>query len=209
LYGCEVWGCSIFIESWRKIEQIQKRFIMYNLKIKINTPYPILLIEVGISLIESLAMTRLLLYKHKINNMGDHRLPKLAFNSSQNHLRLKRGWYKDTRAWLNQWEIDENVALQNINNIKNIIASKFKEKLWCEKDLEAKIKLRYYKEVINPTLEDQKYLSILTSSKKKINIAKIRTNSHELHSETGRWTVPKTPLIVLWITYFVMILAIN
>ena len=83
-------------------------------------------------------MGRLLLYKNKINNMGDHRLPKIALNSNQNHLRLKRGWYKDTRSWLNHWMIDENVALQNINNIKNIIASKFKEKLWCEKDLEAK-----------------------------------------------------------------------
>ena len=57
LYGCEVWGCSISRESWRNIEQIQKRFITYNLKIKSNKPYPILLIEVGISLIESLAMT--------------------------------------------------------------------------------------------------------------------------------------------------------
>ena len=56
-----------------------------------------------------------------------------------------RGWYKDTRSWLNHWEIDENVSLQNINNIKNIISSKFKEKLWCEKDLEAIRKLRYYK----------------------------------------------------------------
>ena len=65
--------------------------------------------------------------------------------------------------------------------------------MWCEKDVAAKTKLRYYKEVIKPTLEDQKYLSILTSSKKKINIAKIRTNSHELHSETGRSTVLKTP----------------
>ena len=99
--------------------------------------------------------------------MGDHRLPKLALNSSQNHLRLKHGWYKDTRSWLNHWKIDENVALQNINNIKNIIASKFKEKLWCEKDLEAKRKLRYYKEVINPTLEDQNYLSVLIGPKKK------------------------------------------
>ena len=60
--------------------------------------------------------------------MGDHRLPKLAFNSIQNHLRLKRGWYKDTRAWLDHWEIDENVTLQNINNIKNTLTSKFKEK---------------------------------------------------------------------------------
>jgi hypothetical protein len=44
---------------------------------------------------------------------------------------------------------------------------------------------RYYKEVVNPNLEDQKYLYVLTSLKKRINIAKIRTNSHELHSETG------------------------
>ena len=58
--------------------------------------------------------------------------------------------------------------------------------MWFEKDLEAKRKLRYYKEVIKPTLEDENYLSVLTSSKKKINIAKIKTNSHELHSETGR-----------------------
>ena len=76
-----------------------------------------------------------------------------------------------------------------------IVTSKFKDKMWCEKDLEAKKKLRYYKEVINPTLEDQKYLSVLTSSKKKINITKIRTNSHELHSETSRWVVPKTPWV--------------
>ena len=98
LYGCEVWGCSISRESWRKIEQIQKRFITYNLKIKRNTPYHILLIKVGLSPIESLAMTRILLYKYKINNMGDHTLPKLAFHSSQNHLRLEQGWYKD--GWI-------------------------------------------------------------------------------------------------------------
>ena len=104
---------------------------MYNLKTKTNTAYTILLIEVGLSPIEILAMTRLLLYKHKINNMGDHRLLKLALNSSQNHLRLKQGW-------LNHWKIDETIALQNINNIKNIVTSKFKEKMWCEKDLHSK-----------------------------------------------------------------------
>ena len=65
--------------------------------------------------------------------------------------------------------------------------------MWCEKDLQVKRKLRYYKEVINPTLEDQKYLSVLTSSEKNNNIAKIRKNSHELHSGRGRWRVPKTP----------------
>jgi len=67
------------------------------MKIKSNTPYPILLIEAGLSTIESLAMIRFLLYKHKLNNIDDHRLPKLALNSNQNHLRLNQGWHKDTR----------------------------------------------------------------------------------------------------------------
>ena len=68
---------------------------------------------------------------------------------------------------------------------KNVITSMFKEKLYCEENLAVKRKLRYYKEVINPNLEDQKYILVVTSSWKKINIANIRTNSHDLHSETG------------------------
>jgi hypothetical protein len=65
--------------------------------------------------------------------------------------------------------------------------------MWCDKELEEKIKLRYYKDVINPNLEDQNYLFVLPSVKKKISIANIRTNSHELHSETGQWSIPKIP----------------
>jgi hypothetical protein len=95
LYGCEVWGCSISRESWRKIEQIQKNFITYNLKIKGNMPYPILLLETSLSPIESTTMTRYLMYKNKLNNMEDKRLPKISSKSSRNHHRLKRGWHKD------------------------------------------------------------------------------------------------------------------
>ena len=84
LYGCEVWGCNISREPWKRIKQIQKRFITYNLKIKSNTPYPILFIEVGLSPIERNAMTRYLMYKHKINNMTNERLPKIDLNSSKN-----------------------------------------------------------------------------------------------------------------------------
>ena len=50
-------------------------------------------------------------------------------------------------------------------------------------------------EVINPTLEDQKYIYVLTSSKKKNNIAKRTANSHELHNETSPWEIPKTPWV--------------
>jgi hypothetical protein len=49
--------------------------------------------------------------------------------------------------------------------------------------------------VINPNLEDQMYLSILTSTKEIINIVKIRTNFDELHSEIGHCILPK----MLWV----------
>jgi hypothetical protein len=93
LYGCEVWGSSI-----SRIEEIQKNFITYNLKIKGNTPYPILLLETSLSSTESMAMTRYLMYKNKLNNMEDKRLPKIASKLSHNHHRLKRGWNKDARS---------------------------------------------------------------------------------------------------------------
>jgi hypothetical protein len=131
------------------------------------------------------------MYKNKLNNMEYKRRPKSASNSSRNHLGLKWGWHKDTQSWLRHWGIMEETVLQNNDTIKNIFKSKFKEKMWFDKELEEK-KLRYYKEVIDPNLEDQNYLSVLTSVKKKISIVKmgsimkkIRTNSHELHSENG------------------------
>ena len=72
--------------------------------------------------------------------MGNGSIPKIALNSSQNQLRIKRCWCKDIMAWLNLWGIDENDILHNTNNVKIIISSKFKEKLWCEENLAAKRK---------------------------------------------------------------------
>ena len=57
--------------------------------------------------------------------------------------------------------------LQNKDTIKKNVKSKFNEKMWCDTELEGQKKLRYYKDVINPNLEDQNYLSILPSVKKK------------------------------------------
>ena len=67
--------------------------------------------------------------------------------------------------------------------LKKNVKSKFKEKMWCNKELEGKRKLRYYKDVINPNLEDQNYLSVWPSVKKKLNIAKIRQEKESLRSE--------------------------
>jgi len=55
----------------------------------------------------------------------------------------------------------EDTILQNKDTIKKNVKSKFKEIVWCDKELEEKIKLRYYKDVINPNLEEKNSLSIL------------------------------------------------
>ena len=39
--------------------------------------------------------------------------------------------------------------------------------MWCDKDLEEKIKLRYYNDVIHHNLEDQTYLSFFSKCKEK------------------------------------------
>ena len=59
----------------------------------------------------------------------------------------------------------EDTIFQNKDTIKKIVKSKFKERMWCDKELEEKIKLRYYKDVINHNLEDKNYLFVFPSVK--------------------------------------------
>jgi hypothetical protein len=60
----------------------------------------------------------------------------------------------------------EDTILQNKDTIKKILKSKFKEKMWCDKE-RGKKKLRYYKDVINPNLEDQKLSICFAKCKEK------------------------------------------
>jgi len=78
-------------------------------------------------------------------------------------------------------------------NIKDTINPNFSYKMWDVKKMEDKRKLRYYKEVINPIVDNHKYLSMLTSTKSKMNITRIRTKSRELQSDTKRSSTPKIP----------------
>jgi hypothetical protein len=123
-------------------------------------------------------MIRYVTYKNKINNIDQKRLPNFSSNSSQNNQRLKKGWRKDVKSRLNHFGIQEEATMLNISNITNTITSKFKENMWWDKELVVKRKLIYYKEVVNPNLEDQNDLFLLRIANKKINIAKIITNYH-------------------------------
>ena len=79
------------------------------------------------------------------------------------------------------------------DNIKDTINPNFRDKMWDVKKMEDKRKLRYYKEVINPIVDNQNYLCMLTSTKSKMNIARIRNKSRELQSDSKRSSTPETP----------------
>ena len=135
-----------------------------------------------------------MIYNKKLDNMQKKRLPKISSKCTKNpHLFLKCGWHKDALSCLNHWGIKEELNMGGKDKIKNTITSNFKDKLWEDQELEVKRKLIYYKEVANPTLDNHNYLSMFSSNNKKMNIAKIRTNFHELQSDTGWWSIPKTP----------------
>jgi len=69
----------------------------------------------------------------------------------------------------------------------------FKNKTQNDNEIINKRKLKHYKYFINLDLDNQHYFSNTMVLKTKMNIDKIRTNAHDLHSEASHWTNPKTP----------------
>ena len=65
-------------------------------------------------------------------------------------------------AWVNHWGINENDICRTLTMPKILLLLSLKRNSGVE-NLAVKRKLRYYKEVINPNWEYQKYLSVVTS----------------------------------------------
>lgn len=95
------------------------------------------------------------------------------------------------------WRIKEEIIIGSKDSIKDTITSNLKDTMCNDKELEAKRKVRHYKEAINPTIDNDNYLSMLTNTKKKVNIARIRTNSHELRTDNGWWLVTSQDMFVI------------
>jgi hypothetical protein len=112
-------GEEVFLGKLGGIEQIQNCFIINDVKIKGNTPYLILILEVELPpSIESKAMIRYLMYKNKLINMKKERFSITTSNIIKTHSKLKARKARDVAPWLNNWGIVEEVSLQDINIIK-------------------------------------------------------------------------------------------
>lgn len=192
LYGAEVWGPAICKNTWDRLERVQKAFLTYSLGVKDTVPYQILLYETGFWPLQHSAMRRHLAYFHKVDGMDEHRLPPQAVLLTQGPQRLKRVWHEHCKGWFRRWSMDyqQMVALTDLDAQNGQLNACYAATLWDASTL-AKPKTEHYHTQINPGLEHgpHQYLKAHISVKKRRAIAAIRTGSHHLRIETGRWGV--------------------
>ena len=92
--------------------------------------------------------------------------------------------------WLSKWDMCLSTCPTNSKEIKDFVINKFHKQTW---DKELRRKRKYYIEEFNPTYNQHQkaYIEANIPWKSKILIAQLRTNSHQLRCETGRWKRPK------------------
>lgn len=202
LYGVEVWGGSLSKASWNEVEKIQKRFLTSFLAVKVTTPYSILLIETGSLPIELLGMERTLQYLSKVTKLPKERLPYLAWEASCKRQKtyksktLASGWMEDIKRWFKRW--DAGILLSTPIEDGKVIESFLQRRLLCSwEEAIHRTKFTYYTKSINPTFKDQffapreqrvqPYLLEPVPQFAIRTVASIRTGSHHLRCETGRW----------------------
>ena len=113
LYGCEIWGSNMSTCRWRQRKRIQKQLITSNLKVKATIPYEIILATCTFQL-EATAITKLISYLKKVENMDNQRWPKLAMEELDHR---KKTWMKQNKKWLSKW----NIKLHECPNTKEEI----------------------------------------------------------------------------------------
>jgi len=182
LYGVQVWGPTTSKSCWTKVEAIQKLFLEMELGVKIQTPYTLLLAEVGLLPLEVEALYLTLQYARRVQAMNDSRLPKQAFHTSRAF-----GWYADVCRWAQTWDLSEQDWHVPPTNLWTVLHGKAIRKLWRDPSP----RLQYYMRDVSPIpmilYEEQEYLRAPISIKLRQAIARYRVSSHHLEVEEGRW----------------------
>lgn len=180
LYGCQVWGTNLAKGMWKKIEKVQKRFLIEELGVRVQTPYPMVLAETGMLPLEGEALCSLISYIAKLKKMDSNRIPHKIMMATK-----RKGWFNEAITWLGKWGISENDLPEKPEGIRDLVQQRVIDTLWKD----GKEKMEFYTKNINPmiTYNEQKYLKEHISMHKRKEICRFRVSSHNLEVETGRW----------------------
>ncbi|KAL3683260.1 hypothetical protein R1sor_001282 [Riccia sorocarpa] len=102
LYSAPVWGPMVSRSGWVRLEALQKLFIQTELGVKTQTPYSILLVEVGWWPLEAEALLLSIQYARGLDTLEPDRYSRHAKTAS-----LSRGWFSDLCRWGSRWGFPE------------------------------------------------------------------------------------------------------
>ncbi|KAH9328310.1 hypothetical protein KI387_000418, partial [Taxus chinensis] len=137
---------------------------------------------------EATAMTRLLGYFKKVEIMADSQWPKITIEEKLNT--RKKTWMKQNNEWMSKWGISIHECPSTNEEIKKYVREKFRNTM-LNKQLGRK--REYHVKKFNPTCdhEQKHYIGATIKWKAKMLIVQLKTSSHHLRCETGRWKMPK------------------
>jgi len=196
LYASEVWG----FHDAPHIERLHTKFCKWVLCVKTSTPNIIARHELGRVDLKTKRFVKIIKYWVKIIKCENTRYIKHMYDVLlKDEESNKSNWASQVKKLLYSAGMGEAWFFQTVGN-EHLFISTFKQRLYDIhkqtdiSELSKNTRGKYYLN-INPNLDPPQYLNKVKVKKHRIYFTKLRTSSHILRIETGRWKKPvKEPL---------------
>ena len=191
-YGSDIWGHSK--SGTIAADRIFLRFIRCVLMVKATTSNAAVYGECGRLPPSVSCHVNILTYANRLHNMGNGKVVKQVYNElCRLHEMGFATWVTKVSELVQYYKVDVQTADSKIfkQQCKMSVKHSF-EQTW-QQDLVNSTKLRTYT-LIKDSFCKEPYLDLITDIRYRRALTKIRTSSHTLEIERGRYTRPKTPV---------------
>ena len=195
MYGIEVWGAQLGSPAMRKVEAVELAFLRRLLGVRTGTPSFAVRAELGRYPLLRTAAKLVCGYWNRLVRLDDERLAKLAFLRNLELSGLAAGQREATAPWAGQVHLFLSATGTVCDlehpcevDVKGIVSA-----LEC-RHLESELGPKSLQYVANVGTLDRHcyttpavYLQMVTNWPARKRLAQLRTGSHWLAEETGRW----------------------
>ena len=193
-YGSDIWGMKH--NSIQVIDRVYQHFMKYLLGVKATTSNVIVYGECGRIPLSNILVRNVMCYFNRLANMQENSVVKKVFNESMGlHRQGFKTWVSEVCELAERYSVDlfiKDVSLFKIH-CKNAVRRYF-ENNWHStlNDVVNNPKLCIYNK-IKTHITCEPYLELVKNKNHRNAITKIRTSSHTLEIERGRYAKPKVP----------------
>jgi hypothetical protein len=194
-YGSEVWSAGVNADC---VDTFHVKFLKRVLKLRPQTPTLAVYGETGEYPVSLKLELRVIKYWVRLMTLPDDHIARKMFLSLQSLDCIGfTTWVTHLRKLLEKYDLLELMNNSNVppnlyKNIKQVVLDHFEEHFSNSiQDSTKCVKLRTYK-LFKSTFEYEPYLW-LQIPKYRVSLCRLRTSSHLLEIERGRYTIPKTP----------------